>query len=84
MSIPAGIPAGFLAHCNHATKKPVQYDHVNYVSSLPASEQAFLTPTGVPLENQRIALDAGPRGYFEYTRCGGTSGATTDEIIILT
>lgn len=79
MAIPATIPAGFLAHCNYTTKKPVQYDHKNYVNTLPVPDQAFVDPTGVVMENRRIALNSGPRSYFEHTLNG-----TTVEKTILT
>lgn len=81
MAIPATIPVGFVTPTDGVQKIAEIKDHSTIVTTIPASYQANLTPTGVSMENQGIAINSGPRSYFEHTI---NSKTTTIEKIAIT
>lgn len=81
MAIPAGIPAGFIDNDNLPTRQAETYDQTNYVNTIPKSYQAHTTANGISAVNQGVAINSGPRSYFENTV---NSGVTTKQKILLT
>ena len=55
-------------------------DRVNKVATIPASFQSNLNANDVVKENRGIALNSGPRSYFEHTI--QSSGTTVEKLIL--
>lgn len=82
MAIPATIPDGWIDPngYNIPTGRVDTVDRVSYVNTIPVSYQANITANGVVKENRGIALNSGPRSYFEHTI--QSSGTTVEKLIL--